>query len=235
VSSIIKHNAPGGELPVANRQLPITRNPNPEYRNPQSATSLPVMESFYSLQGEGFHSGKSAYFIRLGGCDVGCHWCDVKESWDVSAHPVMEINVLTREAEACDPGIVVVTGGEPLMHDLKELTHGLQLKGLRTHIETSGTHVLSGKWDWICFSPKKFKKPLPEIYQQAHELKVVVYHASDLPWAEQHAQKVSAACKLYLQPEWSKQDQMLPLITEYIQQNPKWCISLQTHKYLNLP
>ena len=193
------------------------------------------MEYFYSLQGEGFHSGKSAYFIRLGGCDVGCHWCDVKESWEVSAHPVVDIKVLKQEAEACDPGMVVVTGGEPLMHDLTALTNELQLQGLSTHIETSGTHQLSGQWDWICFSPKKFKQPLTEIYQHAHELKVIVYHSSDLHWAEQHAQKVSAACKLYLQPEWSKEGQMLPLITEYIEQNPKWRISLQTHKYLNLP
>jgi organic radical activating enzyme len=193
------------------------------------------MESFYSLQGEGFHSGRSAYFIRLGGCDVGCHWCDVKESWDVSAHPLVNLDVLTKEAEVCDPALVVVTGGEPLMHDLTGLTGELQGKGLKTHLETSGTHPLSGEWDWICFSPKKFKQPLPEIYHQAHELKVVVFHTSDLQWAEQHASKVSNTCKLFLQPEWSREDQMLPLILDYIKLNPEWRISLQTHKYLNLP
>ena len=219
------YRTPTSKLPTANGQ------PSPA----DHGSHLPVMESFYSLQGEGFHTGRSAYFIRLGGCDVGCHWCDVKESWDVSAHPQVDTQILIQNAEAVDPAMVVVTGGEPLMHDLTDLTDSLQENGLKTHLETSGTHPLSGKWDWICFSPKKFKPPLPEIYHKAHELKIVVYNSSDLAWAEAHASRINKNCKLFLQPEWSKVDQMLPLIQEYIKNNSQWRISLQTHKYLNLP
>ena len=180
--------------------------------------TLPVMEAFYTLQGEGFHTGKPAYFIRLGGCDVGCHWCDVKESWNAEAHPQQTVDELVKQAQNFEGNIVVITGGEPLMHNLDFLCQSLQQAGMRTHIETSGCHPLSGSWDWICFSPKKFKKPLPEIYKYAHELKVVVYHTSDLEWAAQHAQQVNDNCQLFLQPEWSKAHQMMPLMVDFIQQ-----------------
>src|SRR5688572_2653417 len=169
------------------------------------------MEAFYSIQGEGFHQGKAAYFIRLGGCDVGCFWCDVKESWDSDAHPkysVEEIVTRARIESGNKKVIAVITGGEPLMHDLTVLTQQLHKTGFETNIETSGSAPLSGEWDWICVSPKKFKAPLPEILQQANELKVIVYNKDDLNWAEEHAKKVSPACKLYLQPEWSKAGEM---------------------------
>lgn len=198
-------------------------------------TTIPVMEAFYTLQGEGFHTGKPAYFIRLGGCDVGCHWCDVKDSWDATAHPVESVNQIIKKATNYYPAIVVITGGEPLMYDLNQLCSGLKEKGLKTHLETSGAYQLSGYWDWICFSPKKFKEPLDEIYQLAHELKIVIFHPSDFQWAEKHAEAVHENCKLYLQPEWGKADKMMPLIVDYIKSNPKWQMSLQTHKYLNIP
>jgi 7-carboxy-7-deazaguanine synthase len=196
---------------------------------------LPVMEAFYTLQGEGFHRGKAAYFIRLGGCDVGCHWCDVKESWDASLHPLLEVGDVVEEAAGFPGRLAVVTGGEPLMHNLDYLCETLHLKGFKTNIETSGTHPVSGNWDWICFSPKKFKKPVEEIYPLAHELKVIIYNKSDFAWAEGHAKKVNPDCKLYLQPEWDQSAEMLPLIVEYIKKNPKWEISLQIHKYMNIP
>lgn len=207
--------------------------------------TLPVMEAFYTLQGEGMHQGKAAYFIRLGGCDVGCVWCDVKESWDANAHPQKEIDTIITEAlkeipwQYASPQnnnvIAVVTGGEPLMHHLDELTTSLKQAGFRTHIETSGSSPLSGTWDWICLSPKKFKAPLPEILSQADELKVVVYNKSDFKWAEQFEKQVSSKCKLYLQPEWSKAQVMTPLIIAYIKEHPQWQLSLQVHKYLNIP
>lgn len=197
--------------------------------------SLPVMESFYSLQGEGFHAGKAAYFIRLGGCDVGCHWCDVKESWDASRHPLICVENIVKGAQKYDPALVVVTGGEPLMYDLKQLCTGLKRKGMHIHLETSGAYPISGSWDWICFSPKKFKQPLPGVYKKANELKIVIFHPSDFRWAEQHAKLVNKQCKLYLQPEWSKADQNMPLIIDYIKTNNEWQMSLQTHKYLNIP
>jgi len=196
---------------------------------------LPVMEAFYSLQGEGFHAGKAAYFIRLGGCDVGCHWCDVKESWNASDHPLICVEEIVKTAHKYDPVLVVVTGGEPLMYDLNQLCTEIKKKGMYTHLETSGAYPISGSWDWICFSPKKFKSPLPEIYQKAHELKIVIFHPSDFRWAEQHAKLVNKQCKLYLQPEWSKVDQNIPLIIDYIKANNEWQMSLQTHKYLNIP
>ncbi|WP_341834738.1 7-carboxy-7-deazaguanine synthase QueE [Chitinophaga pollutisoli] len=200
-----------------------------------STTVLPVMESFYTIQGEGFHQGKAAYFIRLGGCDVGCVWCDVKESWDADKHPQRPVSALVAEA-AMHPGrIAVITGGEPLMHDLRALTEALRAEGFRTHMETSGSSPLSGKWDWITLSPKKFKAPLPESCAAAHELKIVIYNKSDFAWAEQYAAKVEPSCKLYLQPEWSRANEMTPLIIEYVKANPKWQISLQIHKYLNVP
>jgi len=198
-------------------------------------TALPVMEHFYTLQGEGFHQGKAAYFIRLGGCDVGCVWCDVKESWEADAHPKLEIESLVSEVKKTAAELVVITGGEPLMHNLDELTAALHAAGLKTNIETSGAHPLSGSWDWICLSPKKFKAPLPGILPFANELKVVVFNKSDLDWAEQYAKEVSADCKLYLQPEWDKASSVTPMIIEYIKANPKWELSLQIHKYINVP
>ena len=198
-------------------------------------TSLPVMEHFYTLQGEGFHQGKAAYFIRLGGCDVGCVWCDVKDSWEAEKHPKYEVSSLMSEVRKTPAQIVVVTGGEPLMHDLNELTDELQSAGYKTHIETSGAYAISGKWDWICLSPKKFKAPLPEIIHLAHELKVVVFNKSDFEWAEKYAALVSSTCKLYLQPEWDKAAEMTPLIIEYIKAHPQWELSLQIHKYINVP
>lgn len=197
--------------------------------------SLPVMEAFYTIQGEGYNTGKAAYFIRLAGCDVGCHWCDVKESWDAEQHPKSSIEELVNMAAAHPAKVVVITGGEPLMYNLEPLTQSLQQADIKTFIETSGAYPLSGNWDWICVSPKKFKKPLPEVLAHAHELKVVVFNKSDFEWAESHAAEVAPGCKLYLQPEWSKSEQMMPLIVEYVKANPQWEISLQTHKYLNIP
>lgn len=198
-------------------------------------TKLPVMEHFYTLQGEGVYQGKAAYFIRLGGCDVGCVWCDVKDSWDSGKHPLRNIDDLVAEVKATPTEIVVITGGEPLMHDLTELTAALKKAGVRTHMETSGSSPLSGTWDWITLSPKKFKAPLPEVLPHASELKVVVYNKSDFAWAEQWAALVSPQCKLYLQPEWSKADTVTPLIIDYIKAHPKWQLSLQIHKYINVP
>lgn len=193
------------------------------------------MEHFYTLQGEGFHQGKAAYFIRLGGCDVGCVWCDVKDSWDADKHPMLEAGRLVLEVKKTPAEVVVITGGEPLMHNLDELTKELRAAGLKTHIETSGAHPLSGTWDWICLSPKKFKAPLPGILPFAHELKIVIFNKSDFDWAEQYAALVSPNCKLYLQPEWDKASQVTPVIIEYIKANPKWELSLQIHKYINVP
>ncbi|MCW3118483.1 MAG: Radical domain protein [Chitinophagaceae bacterium] len=198
-------------------------------------TVLPVMEQFYTLQGEGFHQGRAAYFIRLGGCDVGCVWCDVKDSWDAGKHPVCSVESLIMEVKKTPTEIVVVTGGEPLMHNLDALTWQLQHEGLKTHIETSGAYPLSGDWDWICLSPKKFKAPLPEILPRAQELKVVIFNKSDFAWAEKYAAEVPAACKLYLQPEWDKAALMTPLIIEYIKIHPRWELSLQIHKYIHVP
>jgi len=199
------------------------------------ATGLPVMESFYTIQGEGFHQGKAAYFIRLGGCDVGCVWCDVKDSWDADRHPRLGIDELVAAASAYPGRLAVITGGEPLMHDCGPLTAALRGAGFATNIETSGAWPLSGQWDWICVSPKKFKAPLPGICAFANELKVVIYNKTDLDWAEQWAEQVSPGCRLYLQPEWSKSATATPMIIEYIKANPKWGFSLQLHKYINVP
>jgi len=196
---------------------------------------LPLMEHFHTLQGEGRFTGQSAYFLRLGGCDVGCVWCDVKESWDMAAHPLIGVAQMVEAVVNSGSQIAVVTGGEPLMHNLDHLTEQLQASGIKTHIETSGAHPLSGSWDWICLSPKKFKVPQASVIAAADELKVVVFHPSDLDWAEQYAAKVSPDCLLYLQPEWSKAAMMTPLIIDYILKNPRWIISLQTHKYLSIP
>lgn len=221
--------------------------------------TLPVMESFYTLQGEGYHTGKAAYFIRLGGCDVGCVWCDVKDSWDGDKHPKFTVAEIVEKAQneidggwqMADGGfevkfrqppsinhrlpIIVITGGEPLMHDLHELTSVLHGAGFQTNIETSGSSPLSGSIDWICLSPKKFKPPLPEILLVANELKIVIFNKHDFAWAESYASQVSTDCKLYLQPEWDKKESITPLIIDYIKQNAKWQLSLQTHKYIGVP
>ncbi len=197
--------------------------------------SLPVMEHFYTIQGEGFHQGRAAYFIRLGGCDVGCVWCDVKDSWDASIHPLMAIKDVVNEVKKTAATLVVITGGEPLLHNLNELTEQLKAAGLATNIETSGSSELSGHWDWVCLSPKKFKAPLPTVLPFANELKIIIYNKSDFEWAEEFAAKVSPSCKLYLQPEWSKATTVLPLMIDYIKENPKWEMSLQLHKYINVP
>lgn len=198
-------------------------------------STLPVMEHFYTLQGEGFHQGKAAYFIRLGGCDVGCVWCDVKDSWDAGTHPQYTIENIISNVKNTPARLVVITGGEPLMHNLDALTTALKAAGLQTNIETSGAHPLSGHWDWICLSPKKFKAPLPEILPHANELKVVIFNKTDFEWAEQYAAQVTPECKLYLQPEWDKAAIVTPLIVDYIKANPKWELSLQVHKYINVP
>lgn len=195
---------------------------------------LPVMEHFYTIQGEGFHTGKAAYFIRLGGCDVGCHWCDVKESWDANIHPVMDaIEVAEMAATHCKT--VVLTGGEPMMWNLEILTSKLKELGCTIHVETSGAYPLSGHLDWITLSPKKTGLPKEEFYQKANELKVIVFNNHDLEFAEEQAAKVSESCELFLQSEWSKRDQIYPKITSFIMNNPRWRSSVQTHKYLNIP
>ncbi|MCV6630727.1 MAG: 7-carboxy-7-deazaguanine synthase QueE [Flavobacteriaceae bacterium] len=195
---------------------------------------LPLMEAFYTIQGEGYHKGKAAYFVRIGGCDVGCHWCDVKESWDASIHPPTAIDRIVEEAKMYSDTIVV-TGGEPLMWNMKPLTTALKTVGIQTHIETSGAYALSGHWDWICLSPKKTMLPKDEIYAVADELKVIIYNEHDFKFAEEQAAKVHENCILYLQPEWSKKDAMIPKIVAFVMKNPKWIVSLQTHKYLNIP
>lgn len=197
--------------------------------------TYPVMEHFYTLQGEGAYAGQAAYFIRLGGCDVGCVWCDVKESWDASVHPQMTVQQIVSAATAHPGRIAVITGGEPSMYDLAALTQALKEAGFRTHIETSASSPLSGQLDWVTLSPKKFKAPLPENMSWAHELKIVVFNKSDFKWAEEYAAQVNPDCKLYLQAEWDKKEQITPMILAYIMDNPQWQLSLQTHKYLNIP
>lgn len=198
-------------------------------------TVLPLMEDFYTIQGEGFYQGQAAYFIRLGGCDVGCVWCDVKESWDASDHPLVSVNEIVAKVKNSGSPVAVVTGGEPLMYDLTILTASLQQAGIRTHIETSGVYPISGSWDWVCFSPKKFKAPDPSVPRFANELKVIVYNSSDFDWAEKFASAVSERCELFLQPEWSREKEMIPHIIDYIKANPRWKISLQIHKYMDIP
>jgi 7-carboxy-7-deazaguanine synthase len=200
-----------------------------------TSIELSVMEQFYTIQGEGFYAGRAAYFVRLAGCDVGCVWCDVKESWDVENHPIINIKDLIKEIKSTDTDFVVITGGEPAMYDLTYLINTLKDLEIETAIETSGCYPLKGNIDWYCFSPKKFKAPCEEAYQKANELKVVIYHESDLKWAETHAKKVNNNCLLYLQPEWSKQEKNLSKIIDYVKSNPKWRISLQTHKYMQIP
>ena len=199
-----------------------------------TTASLPVMETFYSLQGEGFHQGRAAFFIRLGGCDVGCVWCDVKDSWDASLHPLRTIASLVEEASSHPSPIVIITGGEPLLHPLELLTAELKAAGKQVHLETSGSSPLSGNFDWICISPKKFKAPLPEVLTKAHECKVVVFNRHDLEWAISFTPQLSPACLLYLQPEWDQREKVTPLIISFIQNNPNWRLSLQIHKYLHI-
>lgn len=193
------------------------------------------MEHFYTLQGEGLHSGRASYFIRLGGCDVGCVWCDVKDSWDASKHPVMQVDEIVAAAMAHPGRLAVITGGEPAMYELTALSNALHAQGYSVHIETSGAYPIVGDIDWVTLSPKKFKAPVQEALDKADELKVVIYHKSDFAWAEEHAAKVPAGCKLYLQPEWSKKDNITQLVIDYILEHPQWELSLQTHKYINIP
>ena len=200
-----------------------------------NSISLPVMEAFYTLQGEGYYQGRAAYFIRLGGCDVGCVWCDVKDSWDADKHPKLTIETIVEEALKYPGRLAVITGGEPLMHELDALTKALQQAGFETNIETSGSSKLSGNWNWICLSPKKFKAPLPAIVPLANELKVVVFNKHDFEWAETYAKQVSPSCKLYLQPEWDKSAQITPLVIDYIKDHPQWELSAQLHKYIQVP
>ncbi len=208
-----------------------------------NAINYPVMEAFYTIQGEGFYQGHAAYFIRLGGCDVGCHWCDVKDSWDVAKHPSISVEKIVQEAAKYPARIAVITGGEPVMHNLEALTEALKKEGFRTHIETSGAYTLTGSWDWVCLSPKKFKEPIENIYPFVNELKAIVYNKSDFEFAEKHYDRIITQQPtnnnynqhFFLQPEWSKQQEMLPLIVEYVKNNPKWEVSLQVHKYMNIP
>lgn len=201
----------------------------------EQGIELPLMEEFYTIQGEGFHSGKAAYFIRVGGCDVGCHWCDVKESWDASLHPLTRVDLIVDNAVKYPGKAVVVTGGEPGMYNMNYITEQLKAKGIKTFIETSGAYPLSGTWDWICLSPKKTGPPLQENFKKANELKIIVHNKHDLEWAEKNAKEVGPDCLLFLQPEWSKAKEMMPLIVDYVMEHPRWNVSLQTHKYMNIP
>ena len=203
-------------------------------RNSISKASFPVMESFYSIQGEGTHSGKPSYFIRLAGCDVNCDWCDVKDSWDIDSSQYKSIDEITNEIKKFSTDLVIITGGEPLMHNLTDLTSALKKLGKKIHIETSGTHPVSGYFDWICFSPKKFKKPLDEFFKMSNELKIIISKDSDFRWAEYLLRQIKNKPELILQAEWSKSKIINPKILDYIKLNPKWRISLQTHKYLHV-
>lgn len=195
---------------------------------------LPLMEEFYTIQGEGYHTGKAAYFIRVGGCDVGCHWCDVKESWNASLHPLTNADQIVQNAARYSK-TVVVTGGEPLESNMQYLTRKLHEHGISVHLETSGSAPISGYWDWICLSPKRNKLPVKEIYTMAHELKIIIRSKQDFEFAEEQATQVNEHCQLYLQPEWSVREKMIPLITDYVMSHPQWKVSVQTHKYLNIP
>ena len=201
----------------------------------EQGIELPLMEEFYTIQGEGFHSGKPAYFVRIGGCDVGCHWCDVKESWDAALHPPTMADVIVENALKFPCKAIVVTGGEPSMYNLDYLTKKLKEKNFQTFVETSGAYNLTGEWDWVCLSPKKTSPPLTENFAKASELKVIIHNKNDFEWAEKNAKQVGKDCILFLQPEWSKAKEMMPLIVDYVMADPKWNVSLQTHKYMNIP
>lgn len=196
---------------------------------------LPLVEDFYTIQGEGFHAGKPAYFIRLGGCDVGCRWCDAKYTWNPKLFPPIEVETVIARAVACPAQAIVITGGEPLLYPLDILTQSLRERGLQIFLETSGTHPFSGVFDWVCLSPKRQQPPLAEVYGRADELKVIIEQEEDLGWAEQCAEQVGATCRLYLQPEWSRAEQVMPLLVEYAKAHPRWNISIQTHKYMHIP
>ena len=195
--------------------------------------SLPVMETFFSIQGEGYHTGQSFCFIRLAGCDVGCHWCDVKESWDHNEHQFLAIDKIVKLVNK-NSSQVVITGGEPLMWDLKKLTADLKINNIKVHLETSGAYDLTGTYDWICLSPKKRKLPKKEIYKKANELKIIVYNKDDFKFALREEKKVNDNCKLFIQPEWSKFDEIKKDVVKFVKENPKWSVSLQTHKYLEI-
>lgn len=201
----------------------------------EKGMKLPIMEEFYSIQGEGYNAGKPAYFIRVGGCDVGCHWCDVKESWDPNLHPLTDVDKVINNVKKYPAQSIVITGGEPLIYNLDYLTNQLVNNGVEVFLETSGAHPLTGEWHWICLSPKKNLPPLPDVYAKANELKVIVYNKHDIEWAESHADLVNDNCKLFLQPEWSNKEKVTPMIIDYVMNNPKWNISLQTHKYMQIP
>lgn len=196
---------------------------------------IPLVEEFYTIQGEGYHTGKAAYFIRVGGCDVGCSWCDTKFSWNPSLHPVVPAELIVEHVLEHPAAAVVVTGGEPLMVNMDYLTGHLKEKGIETFLETSGAYELSGEWDWICLSPKKNSPPIASMFGEAHELKVIISSEEDLDWAIANAARVQAQCKLYLQPEWSKREQILPRIIDFSKKNPRWMISIQSHKYMRIP
>ena len=204
-------------------------------KDKNDGSALPLMEHFYTIQGEGYHQGKASYFIRTAGCNVGCHWCDIKDSWDASIYPMVDVEKIASAAAGHPMNIAVVTGGESMMFNMEPLTQALKNKGLQRHVETSGAYEITGEWDWICISPKKFKFPLKENMPLADELKVIVYNDSDFIWAIDNAQKVKKGCKLYIQPEWNKAYQMMPKIVSFIKENPEWNISLQIHKYMNIP
>ena len=200
-----------------------------------SGDILPLMEAFYTIQGEGYYSGKAAYFLRIGGCDVGCHWCDVKESWNADLHPPTSIADILKGIAEYPADTVVITGGEPLMWNLDKLTTALKNKGLKVHLETSGTYPYSGNFDWVCVSPKKMQAPLDGIKQIISELKIIVNNKHDFIWAEEQREGLKSDCKLYLQSEWSKREEVIPMIIDFIKENKDWTISLQSHKYMNIP
>lgn len=201
----------------------------------QEGRKLPLVEDFYTVQGEGFHTGKPAYFIRLGGCDVGCKWCDAKFTWNPKLYPPVDVDTIVERAKSFVAQAIVITGGEPLMYPLDYLTSTLHKKGLEIFLETSGSHPLSGRFDWICLSPKRQQPPLEPIFSLAHELKVIVENEADFEWAERNAAMVSKKCMLFLQPEWSRYEELVPLIVEYVKSNPRWNISVQTHKFMHIP
>ena len=212
----------------------IYKVPDNRKKKSQKQDALPLMEHYYTIQGEGYNSGIACYFLRLGGCDVGCVWCDVKESWDAARHPLVSVDEIVKLVAKAKAERVVITGGEPLMYDLALLTGKLHEADIQTFLETSGAYPLTGSWDWICVSPKKFKKPLDEMLLKADELKVIVFNKSDFSWAEKHREKVKASCKLFLQPEYGEFDNVIPRIIDYVKQNPSWRISLQTHKVMHI-
>jgi organic radical activating enzyme len=201
----------------------------------QKGKLLPLVEEFYTLQGEGYHTGKAAYFIRIGGCDVGCSWCDAKFTWNANAFPPISIDKIIANIQTLPAKVVVVTGGEPSLYPLDYLCSRLKELGIQTHIETSGAYPLTGQWDWICLSPKPQQPPVNGIHMKADELKVIVSSQSDIDWAEVNARKVKSTCKLFLQPEWSVYNEIIPIIVDYAMQNPKWQVSLQAHKFMRIP